>query len=109
MLDMPLINLGGNLGQTGCVSFMFDRKGLLAIERKDSIDEDELMLLAIDLGAEDFDSDEYAYEITTSPGDFNNIRDSLSGQGYEFQMAEIGFIPQNTTELTNEEDIKKIW
>ena len=99
---------GGNLGQTGCVSFMFDRKGLLAIERKDSIDEDELMLLAIDLGAEDFDSDEYAYEITTSPGDFNNIRDSLSGQGYEFQMAEIGFIPQNTTELTNEEDIKNM-
>ena len=99
---------GGNLGQTGCVSFMFDRKGLLAIERNDNIDEDELMLLAIDLGAEDFDSDEYAYEITTNPGDFDNIRDSISEQDYEFQMAEIGFIPQNTTELTDENDIKNM-
>lgn len=99
---------GGNLGQTGCVSFMFDRKGLLAIERNDNIDEDELMLLAIDLGAEDFDSDEYGYEIITSPGDFNKVRDSLSEQGYEFQMAEIGFIPQNTTELTDENEIKNM-
>ncbi|NMB08761.1 MAG: YebC/PmpR family DNA-binding transcriptional regulator [Tissierellia bacterium] len=99
---------GGNLGQTGCVSFMFDRKGLLAIERNDNIDEDELMLLAIDLGAEDFDSDEYGYEIITSPGDFNKVRDSLSEQGYEFQMAEIAFIPQNTTELTDENEIKNM-
>jgi transcriptional/translational regulatory protein YebC/TACO1 len=87
---------------------MFNRKGLLAIERNDNIDEDELMLLAIDLGAEDFDSDEYAYEITTNPGDFDNIRDSISEQDYEFQMAEIGFIPQNTTELTDENDIKNM-
>ncbi len=87
---------------------MFDRKGLLAIERNDNIDEDELMLLAIDLGAEDFDSDEYGYEIITSPGDFNKVRDSLSEQGYEFQMAEIAFIPQNTTELTDENENKNI-
>ncbi len=99
---------GGNLGQTGCVSFMFDRKGLLAIEKNDSIDEDELMLLAIDLGAEDFEADEYGYEITTSPEDFNNLRDSLSEQGYEFQMAEVGFIPQNTTELKDENDIQNM-
>jgi len=99
---------GGNLGQTGCVSFMFDRKGLLAIERDDSIDEDELMLLAIDLGAEDFEADEYGYEITTSPEDFNNLRDSLSDQGYEFKMAEIAFVPQNTTELTDEKDIQNM-
>lgn len=99
---------GGNLGQSGCVSFMFDRKGLLAIERNDSIDEEELMLLAIDLGAEDFDSDEFAFEIITSPEDFNRIRDALSEEGYEFQMAEIGFIPQNTIKLTKEEDIKNM-
>lgn len=99
---------GGNLGQTGCVSFMFDRKGLLVIEKTDSIDEDELMLQAIDFGAEDFSSDEYGYEIITSPEDFNNIRDLLSEKGYEFSVAEISFLPQNTTELTNEKDIKNM-
>lgn len=99
---------GGNLGQTGCVSFMFDRKGLLVIEKNDKIDEDELMLLAIDLGAEDFESDEYGYEIITSPGGFNNLRDSLSEHGYEFEMAEIGFIAQNTTKLTDEKDIENM-
>ena len=96
---------GGNLGQTGCVSFMFDRKGVLAIERDDSIDDDELMLQAIDLGAEDFDSDEYGYEIITSPADFNKVRDALSEEGYKFAMAEISFLPQNTSELTEKEDI----
>lgn len=96
---------GGNLGQTGCVSFMFDRKGVLAIEREDSIDEDELMLQAIDFGAEDFDSNEYGYEIVTSPGDFNKVRDALSEEGYKFAMAEISFLPQNTAELTEKEDI----
>ncbi|NLJ99400.1 MAG: YebC/PmpR family DNA-binding transcriptional regulator [Tissierellia bacterium] len=99
---------GGNLGQTGCVSFMFDRKGLLAIEREDSIDEDELMLQSIDLGAEDFDSDEHGYEIITSPEDFNRIRDSLSEAGYNFAIAELSFLPQNTTALTDEEDIKNM-
>ena len=96
---------GGNLGQTGCVSFMFDRKGLLAIERDDAIDEDELMLQSIDFGADDFDSDEYGYEIVTNPGDFNKVRDALSGEGYKFAMAEISFLPQNTSELTDQKDI----
>ncbi len=99
---------GGNLGQTGCVSFMFDRKGLLAIEREDSIDEDELMLQSIDLGAEDFDSDEHGYEIITSPEDFNKVRDSLSELGYNFAVAELSFLPQNTTVLTSEEDIENM-
>ena len=99
---------GGNLGQSGCVSFMFDRKGVLVIERKDTIDEEELMLLAIDSGAEDFEADKYGFEITTSPEDFNSVRDSLSEKGYEFEMAEISFLPQNTTELTDEKDIKNM-
>jgi YebC/PmpR family DNA-binding regulatory protein len=99
---------GGNLGQSGCVSFMFDRKGVLAIERNDNIDEDELMLQAIDFGAEDFSSDEVGFEIITSPEDFNNVRDALSEKGYEFAMAEISFLPQNTTELTDEKDIKNM-
>ncbi len=99
---------GGNLGQTGCVSFMFDRKGVLAIEKNKSIDEEELMLKAIDLGALDFESDEFGYEIITNPEDFNDIRDALSQEGYEFTMAELAFLPQNTTVLTNDEDINNM-
>ena len=99
---------GGNLGQSGCVSFMFDRKGILAIERNDDIDEDELMLQAIDFGAEDFNSDEIGFEIITNPEDFNNVRDSLSEYGYKFVVAEISFLPQNTTELTDEMDIQNM-
>jgi YebC/PmpR family DNA-binding regulatory protein len=99
---------GGNLGTTGSVSFMFDRKGVIAIEREDSIDEDELTMLAIDLGAEDFESDENGFEITTSVEDFNSVRDGLSEAGYKFAMAEISYIPQNTVTLTDEEAIKKM-
>ena len=99
---------GGNLGTTGSVSFMFDRKGVIAIERDDSIDEDELTMAAIDLGAEDFESNDEGFEITTSPEDFNSVRDGLQEAGYKFAMAELSFIPQNTVSLTNEEDIKKI-
>src|SRR5690606_35028019 len=69
---------GGNLGQSGCVTFMFDKKGIIAIERTDSIDEDELAMLAIDLGAEDFTSEEEGFEIITAPEDFNEIRDGLA-------------------------------
>ena len=99
---------GGNLGQSGCVSFMFDRKGVLDIERKNTIDEEELMLLAIDSGAEDFEADEYGFEVITSPEDFNSVRDSLSEKGYEFVVADISFLPQNTMELTDEKDIKNM-
>jgi len=99
---------GGNLGQSGCVSFMFDRKGLILIERNDDISEEDLMLEAVDLGAEDFTSDEDGFEIITSPEDFDKVRDGLSEKGYRFAAAEISYIPQNTTELTDEEDIKNM-
>lgn len=99
---------GGNLGQSGCVSYLFDRKGLILIEREDNITEDDLMLEAIDLGAEDFSSDENGFEIITSPEDFDKIRDGLAEKGYKFAAAEISYIPQNTTELTDEEDIRNM-
>ena len=99
---------GGNLGTNGSVSFMFDKKGILAIERTEEIDEDELTMVAIDLGAEDFESSEDGFEITTSPEDFNTIRDGLSQAGYSFAMAEVSFVPQTTVALTNEEDLKKM-
>ncbi len=99
---------GGNLGTNGSVSFMFDRKGILAIERTDEIDEDELTMQAIDLGAEDFESSDEGFEITTTPEDFNSVRDGLSSAGFSFAMAEISYVPQNTVALTNEDDIKKM-
>ncbi len=99
---------GGNLGQSGSVSFMFDRKGLLAIEKTDEIDEDELTLLAIELGAEDFISEEDGFEVITDPSSFNAVRDGLEEAGYSFIAAEITFIPQTYTALESEEDIKNI-
>ncbi len=99
---------GGNLGQTGSVSFMFDRKGVIGIERVDSIDEDELTMTAIDLGAEDFESSDNGFEITTSPEDFNNVRNGLEEAGYTFAMAEISYVAQNNVSLTDEDDIKKM-
>lgn len=87
---------------------MFDRKGVLAIEKDDSIDEEEFMMEAIELGAEDFTSDENGYEIITSPEDFNGIRDALKEKGFNFVTAEISQIPQNTISLTEEKDIKNM-
>lgn len=99
---------GGNLGQTGSVSFMFDRKGIIAIEKTESIDEDELTMQAIELGAEDFISNEDGFEITTIPEDFNNVRNGLQNAGYQFAMAEISYVPQTTVTLTDETDIKNM-
>lgn len=99
---------GGNLGQSGSVAFMFDRKGLIAIEKTDEIDEDELTLLAIELGAEDFTSEEDGFEIITSPASFNTVRDGLEDAGYSFAAAELTFIPQTYTALEAEEDIKNM-
>ena len=87
---------------------MFDRKGLIAIERNDEIDEDELTMLAIDLGVEDFVSEESGFEIITSLTDFNSVRDGLSDNGYEFAAAEITFIPQNYVSLTDELKLKNM-
>ena len=99
---------GGNLGTSGSVTFMFDRKGMIAIERTDSIDEDELTMLAIELGAEDFESEEEGFEITTATEDFDTVRNGLAEAGYEFAMAELSYIPQTTVELTNPDDIKNM-
>ncbi|HOQ17127.1 MAG TPA: YebC/PmpR family DNA-binding transcriptional regulator [Defluviitaleaceae bacterium] len=98
---------GGNLGTTGCVSFMFDKKGQIMIEKTDKIEEDELMMLALDAGAEDFIADEEGYEILTSPEDFSAVREAIEKAGVEMISAEVTMIPQTTTKLTNEEDIKK--
>ena len=99
---------GGNLGQSGSVSFMFDRKGFLAIERTEEIDEDDLIMLAIEAGAEDFISGDDGFEIITEPADFNNVKDELLKEGYNFAAAEITYIPQTMVSLTDELDINNM-
>jgi len=98
---------GGNLGTIGCVSFMFDKKGQIIIEKQDSIDEETLMMQALEAGAEDFVSDVEAYEILTTQEDFIAVKDALTKEGYEFVNADILFIPQTQAELQGE-DIKKM-
>ncbi len=95
---------GGNMGQTGCVSFMFDRKGVIVIEN-DDIDEDTITMDALEAGAEDIEIDEECVEITTAPEDFHTVRDALEGK-YEFSSAEITMVPQTMVTLTDEEQIK---
>ncbi len=99
---------GGNLGQNGCVGFMFDRKGMIVVEKADGIDEDTLMMDALEAGAEDFNVEDECFEIMTTPEDFSSVRDALDAKGYEFAQAEINYIPQTTTVLENDEDIKKM-
>ena len=100
---------GGNMGTTGCVSFMFDKKGEIVIEREATdIDEDELMMLAIEAGAEDFNSEEEGFTIITEPEDFGDVYKALEEAGIVMASAEVAMIPQTTTELTSDEDIDKM-
>ena len=99
---------GGNLGNAGSVSFMFDEKGVLGVERKPGMDEDEMMMLALDAGAEDMKADEDAFEIYTSPADFSTVREALEQQGLTFLSAEVDKIPQNTVAIDDPEVLKSI-
>ena len=96
----------GNLGQTGCVSFMFDRKGVIIIEA-DGQDEDALMMDALDAGAEDFAAEEGYYEITTDPDSCSTVREALEGK-YSISSAEVEMVPQTTVELKAEDDVKNM-
>jgi YebC/PmpR family DNA-binding regulatory protein len=97
---------GGNLGTSGCVSFMFDRKGQIFIASGDGVSEDELMDAALEAGAEDFLTEEEGYEVVTAPEDFNTVRDELKAKGYDFLSADIKLIPQTTSQLSEEGQVK---
>ncbi len=98
---------GGNLGTTGCVSWSFDPKGVLVVERE-GVEEDDIMMEALDAGASDFAAEEEVYEIYTSPDDFAAVRDALEAKGYAFLDAQVEKVPQTFVRLTGEEDIKKM-
>lgn len=99
---------GGNMGTSGCVSFMFDEKGQIMIEKDDDIDGDELEMIAIEAGAEDIIVEDEGYEIITAPEDFSAVREAIEAAGIPMAEAEITMIPQTYTELTDPEDIKKM-
>ncbi|MBO5928647.1 MAG: YebC/PmpR family DNA-binding transcriptional regulator [Clostridia bacterium] len=98
---------GGNLGQTGCVGFMFSQKGILAIEAE-GLDEDKVMEDALEAGASDFAADEDVFEITTEPDDFSAVRDDLEAKGYSFVSAELQMLPDVYSTIEDEESISKM-
>jgi YebC/PmpR family DNA-binding regulatory protein len=102
-----LDKFGTGMGATGCVGWQFDKKGVLIIER-DGQDEDEVMMTALDAGAEDFQADEETFEIYTSPEDFGAVREALEAAGFTFAQAEVEMVPQNYITLTSEDDMAKM-
>lgn len=101
---------GGNMGTSGCVSFMFDRAGVIVIEDEDEeLNEETVMEDAVEAGASDFTSEETGiFEIRTEPNDLGTVRDTLEEKGYKFAVAEVQYIPQNYVKLDNEDDVVKM-
>ena len=98
---------GGNLGTTGCVSFMFTEKGVIVIDNEDGdVDEDKLMEDALEAGAADFSSDDGIFEITTEPDDLDAVREALEAKGYKIASADLDKIPSSYIALSDEDDIK---
>ena len=96
---------GGNLGTNGSVSWMFDSKGIIVIANDGTLDEDTVMMDALDSGADDFSAEDDIFEIATSPEAFGGVRDALEQKGYKFETCEVQMIPQNYITLTDEHDI----
>ena len=98
---------GGNVGTPGCVSFMFDKKDQIIVDKEETdLSADDLMMTALDAGAEDFNEEEDSYEILTDPDSFDEVNKKLNDAGIPMLSAEVTMIPQNYVELTNEDDIK---
>ncbi len=100
---------GGSIGTQGCVSYMFDEKGLIIVDKEESpMSADDLMMAALDTGAEDFSEEEDSYEITTAPGDFDAVNKALSELNIPMVQAEITMIPQNYVEITDAGTVSQI-
>ena len=99
----------GSIGTQGCVSFMFDQKGQIIIDKEEcEMDADELMMTALDAGAEDFNEEEDSYEVLTAPDDFSAVREALEAAGVPLLEAQVAMIPQTTVELTDEKAVKDL-
>ncbi len=101
---------GGSLGASGCVAWMFERKGVIAIEKADGVDEDEVMLMAIDAGASDVQADDEMLEVITDTATFSAVREALEKAGLVFADADIQMVPSNTVDVTEEtqESVQKL-
>ena len=97
---------GGSLGTNGCVSYMFESKGIIVIAKTDKTDDDEMMMVALDAGADDFNVEDDVYEIITAPESFDSVRDNLEKQGYAFEKSEVTRIPNMTVSLEGEAIVK---
>ena len=99
----------GNVGTPGCVSYMFDKKGQIIISKEDcSMDADDLMMIALDAGAEDFVEEEDSFEVVTDPDSFSQVREALEAENISMAQAEVTMIPQTWVELSDEGDIKNM-
>ena len=99
----------GNVGTPGCVSYMFDKKGQIVIDKEEyEGDGDELMMTALDAGAEDFVEEEDSYTVYTDPDEFSTVREALEAAGIPMMDAEVSMIPQTYVDLSNEDDIKNM-
>ncbi len=95
----------GNMGTPGCVSFMFDEKGQIIVDKEEcEMEPDDLMMTALDAGAEDFKEEDDSYEIITSPADFDTVREKLEKEGVAMASAEVAMLPQNYVAVDSEED-----
>ena len=100
---------GKGMGAQGCVSWSFDRKGVIVIDNEEGeLDEDAVMMDALDAGAEDMQADGPVFEITTDPDSFNDVVKALEGKGYTFASAEIEMVPQNYITMTGEDDVRSM-
>ena len=100
---------GGNVGTPGSVSYMFDKKGQIIIDKEEcEMDADDLMMLALDAGAEDFSEEEDCFEVITDPDEFSAVRQALEDQGIPMAEAEVTMIPQTYVTLTEEADLKNL-
>ena len=99
----------GSIGTPGCVSFMFDKRGQIIIDKEEcEMDADDLMMIALDAGAEDFNEEDDSFEILTDPDSMETVRDALKAEGIELASAEVTMIPQNYVSLTDETAIKNL-
>ena len=99
----------GNIGTQGCVSYLFDQKGQIIIAKEDCyMDADDLMMMALDAGAEDFSEEEDSFEVITAPDDFSAVREALEAENIPMASAEVTMIPQTYVSLTDEKDITNI-
>lgn len=97
---------GGNLGESGCVSWMFKKKGVFIVDKETGIDEEELMMIVLDAGADDLQSEDGQFEITTAPDDFDNIQRALEDHNIQTLVAQIAMVPDNTIDVSDDDAVK---